>query len=258
MFESLGRFIVRRRKGMLVLFVVGIIAAGAVGSLAFGKLDTGGYSDLGSESAKAATYLTEKFKVQEPVAILVLDSGNLDIADPEIASAAQELENRVSNVSGVSKTISFWSTGGAPSLKSNDSKAAFLFVYADIKANDFNTYGSIGAEIQEKFEGKQGLLTIYASGGGVITNSINGKIGKDLKLAESIAIPLTFVLLAFVFGALVASAMPLVIGISAILGSFLLIYLFSLFTNVSVFALNLITGLGMGLGIDYALLMVNR
>jgi len=258
MFESLGRFIVRRRKGMLVLFVVGIIAAGAVGSLAFGKLDTGGYSDLGSESAKAATYLTEKFKVQEPVAILVLDSGNLDIADPEIASAAQELENRVSNVSGISKTISFWSTGGAPSLKSNDSKAAFLFVYADIKANDFNTYGSIGAEIQEKFEGKQGLLTIYASGGGVITNSINGKIGKDLKLAESIAIPLTFVLLAFVFGALVASAMPLVIGISAILGSFLLIYLFSLFTNVSVFALNLITGLGMGLGIDYALLMVNR
>ena len=58
MFEALGRVVVRRRKGVLVLFVVGIIAAGGVGSLAFGKLDTGGYSDLGSESAKAATYLT--------------------------------------------------------------------------------------------------------------------------------------------------------------------------------------------------------
>ena len=258
MFESLGRFIVKRRKGVLTLFLIGIIAAGGVGSLAFGKLDTGGYSDLGSESAEAATYLSEKFKVQEPVAILVIDSGNLDIADPEIASAAQALENRVSTVSGVSRTISYWSSGGAPSLKSNDSKAAYLFVYADIEVNDFKTYGSIGAEIQEKFEGKKGLLTIYASGGGVITNSINEKIGKDLKLAESIAIPLTFVLLAFVFGALVASAMPLVIGISAILGSFLLIFIFSLFTNVSVFALNLVTGLGMGLGIDYALLMVNR
>ena len=258
MFESLGRFIVRRRKGVLTLFLIGIISAGGVGSLAFGKLDTGGYSDLGSESAKAATYLTETFKVQEPVAILVVDSGNLDIADPKIANAAQELENRVSKVSGVSKTISYWSSGGAPSLKSNDSKAAFLFVYADIEVNDFKTYGSIGAEIQKKFEGEKGLLTIYASGGGVITNSINSKIGKDLKLAESIAIPLTFVLLAFVFGALVASAMPLVIGISAILGSFLLIFIFSLFTNVSVFALNLVTGLGMGLGIDYALLMVNR
>jgi len=258
MFESLGRFIVKRRKGVLTLFLIGIIAAGGVGSLAFGKLDTGGYSDLGSESAEAATYLSEKFKVQEPVAILVIDSGNLDIADPEIASAAQALENRVSTVSGVSRTISYWSSGGVPSLKSNDSKAAYLFVYADVEVNDFKTYGSIGAEIQEKFEGKKGLLTIYASGGGVITNSINSKIGKDLKLAESIAIPLTFVLLAFVFGALVASAMPLVIGISAILGSFLLIFIFSLFTNVSVFALNLVTGLGMGLGIDYALLMVNR
>jgi RND superfamily putative drug exporter len=91
---------------VLTLFLIGIIAAGGVGSLAFGKLDTGGYSDLGSESAKAASYLTEKFKVQEPVAILVIDSGNLDIADPEIASAAQALENRVSTVAGVSRTIS--------------------------------------------------------------------------------------------------------------------------------------------------------
>lgn len=258
MFESLGRFIVKWRKGALILCVIGILAAGGVGSLAFGKLDTGGYSDLGSESAKAATYLTEKFKVQEPVAILVIDSGNLEVTDPTIMNAAKALEDRVSKVSGVTKTISYWSTDGAPSLKSNDSKAAFLFIYADIKVNDITTFSSIGADIQKKFDGKHGLLTIYASGGGVITHAINEKIGKDLKLAETIAIPLTFVLLAFVFGALVASAMPLVVGISAILGSFFLIYLFSLFTNVSVFALNLITGLGMGLGIDYALLMVNR
>ncbi|MTA20019.1 MAG: MMPL family transporter, partial [Actinobacteria bacterium] len=258
MFESLGRFVVRRRKSVLILFVIGVLAAGGVGSLAFGKLDTGGYSDLGSESAKAATYLTDKFKVQEPIAVLVVDSGNLEVSDPTVMSAAKALEERVSKVSGVTRTISYWSTGGVPSLKSNDSKAAFLFVYADIKAGDFDTFGSIGADIQKKFDGKQGLLTVYASGGGVITHSINEKIGKDLKLAETIAIPLTFVLLAFVFGALVASAMPLVIGISAILGSFLLIFIFSLFTNVSVFALNLITGLGMGLGIDYALLMVNR
>jgi RND superfamily putative drug exporter len=77
-------------------------------------------------------------------------------------------------------------------------------------------------------------------------------------LAEGIAIPLTFILLAFVFGALVASAMPLVVGVGAILGSFFFTYLLTLATDVSVFALNLITGLGLGLGIDYALLIVNR
>lgn len=70
--------------------------------------------------------------------------------------------------------------------------------------------------------------------------------------------PLTFLLLLFVFGALVASAMPLVIGITAIIGTFLMMYIFTLFTDVSIFVLNLTTGLGLGLGIDYALLMVNR
>ena len=66
MFAGLGRFIVRRKKSVLILFIIGILAAGGVGSLAFSKLDSGGYSDLGSESAKAYDYLTEKFKVQEP------------------------------------------------------------------------------------------------------------------------------------------------------------------------------------------------
>ena len=65
-------------------------------------------------------------------------------------------------------------------------------------------------------------------------------------------------LLAFVFGALAASAMPLIVGVAAILGAFFILFLISLFTDVSVYALNLTTGMGLGLGIDYALLMVNR
>ena len=112
--------------------------------------------------------------------------------------------------------------------------------------------------MQEKYDGKFENLTIYASGTGVFAHSINSKIADDLKLSESISIPLTFILLVFVFGGLVASAMPLLVGVSAILGSFLVIYLLTLFTGVSVFALNLITGLGLGLGIDYSLLIVNR
>ena len=257
-FERLGHFLVRRSKVVLIVYAITILAAGGIGSLAFGKLDSGGYSDLSSESAKAATYLTEKFGVVEPVAVLVVDTGDKAVDDPQIAQAAIALEKKLSQVPGVSKTLSFWSTGGAPSMKATDGKAAFLFAYANLSSNDFNQLGKIGKEIQSKFDGANGDLTVYASGTGVITYAINHKIEKDLLLAESIAIPLTFLLLAFVFGALVASAMPLVVGVSAILGAFLIIYIFTLFTNVSIFALNLITGLGLGLGIDYALLMVNR
>jgi RND superfamily putative drug exporter len=243
---------------VLIVFTITILAAGGIGSLAFGKLDSGGYSDLSSESSQAATYLTEKFGVVEPVAVLVVDTGDKPVDDAQISQDAIALEKKIAQVPGVSKTLSFWSTGGAPSMKATDGKAAFLFAYADLKSNDFDKLGKIGAQIQEEFDGANGSLTVYASGSGVITHAINHKIEKDLLLAESIAIPLTFLLLAFVFGALVASAMPLVVGVSAILGAFLIIYIFTLFTNVSIFALNLITGLGLGLGIDYALLMVNR
>ncbi|QLL24247.1 MMPL family transporter [Actinobacteria bacterium IMCC26103] len=258
MFERIGMLVVRRSKVVLIGFTIAILGAGGIGSLAFSKLDSGGYSDLSSDSAKAATYLTEKFGVVEPVAVLVIDSGNKPVDDPEISQAAIALEKKIAQVPGISRTLSFWSTGGAQGMKAIDGKAAFLFAYANLKGTDFDKLGNIGAQIQEEFDGVNGSLTVYASGSGVITHAINHKIEKDLLLAESIAIPLTFILLAFVFGALVASAMPLVVGVSAILGAFFIIYLITLFTNVSIFALNLITGLGLGLGIDYALLMVNR
>ena len=195
MFERLGHFIVRRSKAVLIVFTLTILVAGGVGSLAFGKLDSGGYSDLSSESAQAATYLTEKFGVVEPVAVLVVDAGDKPVEDAQISQAAIALEKKIALVPGVSKTLSFWSTGGAPSMKATDGKGAFLFAYANLKSNDFDQLGKIGAQIQKEFDGANGALTVYASGTGVITYAINHKIEKDLLLAESFAIPLTFLLI---------------------------------------------------------------
>ena len=258
MFMRLGSFIVGHRKSVLITYIIAILIAGGIGSLSFSKLDSGGYSDLNSESAKAANYITDTFKVADPVAILAIDAGTRSVDDPEVIAEAAALEKEVAATKGIKNTLSYWSTGGAPSLRATDGKAAFLFIYADIENYDFDGYGAVGKIIAEKFDGEYKSLDVYAGGGAVVTNAINSKIKTDLLLAEGIAIPLTFILLAFVFGALVASAMPLVVGIGAILGSFLVIYLLTLTTDVSVFALNLITGLGLGLGIDYALLIVNR
>jgi RND superfamily putative drug exporter len=112
--------------------------------------------------------------------------------------------------------------------------------------------------MQQKYDGSYEGLTLYAGGVGVVGHAITKKISDDLKIAELISIPLTFILLVLVFGALAASAMPLIVGVAAILGAFFILYLFTLFTTVSIYALNLTTGMGLGLGIDYALLMVNR
>ena len=258
MFMRLGAFIVGHRKNVLITYIIAILIAGGIGSLSFSRLDAGGYSDLNSESAKAANYITDTFKVQDPVAILVVDAGSRSVDDPAVVAEAVSLEREVAATKGIQRTLSYWSAGNAASLKATDGKAAFLFIYADIENYDFDGYGAVGKIIAEKFDGEYKSLEVYAGGGAVVTNAINSKIKTDLLLAEGIAIPLTFILLAFVFGALVASAMPLVVGVGAILGSFFFTYLLTLATDVSVFALNLITGLGLGLGIDYALLIVNR
>jgi len=246
MFEKLGELIVKRKKLIFSIFIVSILSAGAIGSSAFGKLESGGYSDLNSDSAKAFEYVTDVFKVKEPAVVLVVEASE-EITSPSVVATATKLEAQIKNEVGVDSTLSYWSSGGAPSLKSVDGKSAFLFIYGSTV--EWNDIQSLGKLIQSKY---------YGSGTGIFAHAINTKIADDLKISEAISIPLTFILLVFVFGGLVASAMPLLVGVSAILGSLLVVYLLTLFTGVSVFALNLITGLGLGLGIDYALLIVNR
>ena len=254
-FLKLGKFVVRRRKSTLAVFILIICLGGGIGSLAISKLDSGGYSDPKSQSAQVTKYLNTHFHTKDPGVVLVVDS-QTNVSDPAVTASALKLQKLIAAEPGISQTRSYWSTGGAPTMKSADSKAAFLFIYTT--KTDFASVSDVGKNIQAKYDGKFEGLTVYASGGGVITHAINTKISKDLALAEAISIPLTFLLLVFVFGALVASAMPLVVGISAILGAFFIIFLLTLFTSVSIYALNLITGLGLGLGIDYALLIVNR
>ena len=255
MFEKLGRTLFRRRKAVLAGFIVATIAAGVIGSLVFARLEGGGYSDPNSDSSKAATYLTDTFKVKDPAIIFIIDAGK-SVADPAVAAEVAPIEAELRNRPGVERTLSYWSAGGAKQLVSEDGNAAYLFIYGT--EADLTSLDKLAAELQKKYDGEVGNLRIYVGGFSTFNNAINERISSDLKFAEAISIPLTFLFLLFVFGGLIASAMPVVVAISAILGAFVILYLISLATGVSIFALNLITGLGMGLGIDYSLLIVNR
>ena len=257
MFEKLGHLIFKRRKSAVILFVVGILVAGGFGSLAFSRLDSGGYSDPKSDSYKVYEYLTEELKLSDPAVVIIVDSGATDVTDPSVAQKGIALEKKIAQEEGVTKTLSFWTSGGEATLKSADGKAAYILVYGDGEAFTPESQ-ELGKVMQQKYDGSYEGLTLYAGGVGVVGHAITKKISDDLKIAELISIPLTFILLVLVFGALAASAMPLIVGVAAILGAFFILYLFTLFTTVSIYALNLTTGMGLGLGIDYALLMVNR
>ena len=223
MFEKLGRLAVRRSKLVLVTFVISMLAAGGIGLSVFGNLDSGGYSDLNSESMKVWNYFQKNFKSRDAGVILVVDGQSKSVNDPVVVSDALALEKEVAAVAGVQSTLSYWSSGNQKTMVSKDGNAAYLLIYT--KSDDFAKIGEVGKEIQKKFDGEFKSLRVYASGNGVITSAINGRISKDLALAETISIPLTFILLIFVFGALIASAMPLFVGIFSILGAFFLLFL---------------------------------
>ncbi|KRO49615.1 MAG: multidrug RND transporter [Actinobacteria bacterium BACL4 MAG-120820-bin23] len=256
MFEKLGNFVAKRRKGVFILFIIGILVSGGLGSQAFSRFDSGGYSDPSSDSAKVAEYLQDTFDVRNPSIVMAVHTKGGSINDPDVVTSAEELESQIRNDSNTDKVISYWSSGNSPFLKSKDGTSGLMFVY--LKTTDFTETDKLGGQYQEKYNGTYKNLDVYVSGEAVFANAINGNIQEDLKVAEFISIPLTFLLLLLVFGALVASAMPLVIGVTAIIGTFFVMYLLTLFTDVSIFVLNLTTGLGLGLGIDYALLIVNR
>jgi RND superfamily putative drug exporter len=255
MFEKLGHLVVRRRKAVMALFIIFLIGFGAMAGLAIPRLSGGGYSNPNSDSAKASTYLTNTFHVKDPAVVIEVKSTGL-ITDPAVAASATELEKSISAEKGVSKTLSYWSAGGAPTLASNDQHAAYLFVYStEVNPLDAKPLGKL---ILNKYDGTFQNLRVYVNGVAPFNSALSDKISKDLGIAEGISVPLIFILLLFVFGGLISSATPMIVALTSIIGSLGIIYLVSLATGVSIFALNLITGMGLGLGIDYALLMVNR
>lgn len=256
MFERLGHFAVRRQKFAVVTFIISILFFGVVGAQVFSRLDSGGYSIATSESFKVYEYITETLQESEPAVVVMVDAGR-SVDDATVRERALALEQKMAREVGVAKTLSYWSSGGAPALKSSDGEAAYILIYGEGDAFSPQTQ-KLGEVFQNNYDGSVDGFDLYASGFGVIGHAITEKISDDLKLSEAISIPLTFILLVLVFGALAASAMPLIVGVFSIVGAFFLLYLLTYLTDVSVYALNLTTGLGLGLGIDYSLLMVNR
>ena len=256
MFEKLGHSIARRSKAIFLLAITAVLVFGTLGTQVFSRFDSGGYSDPNSDSAKVWEYLEETFGVKDPAVVIALESTSGSVDSETTVAAATKLESELRSEPSAENVLSYWSAGRNPAFKSTDGTAAYIFIY--LKSEDFTEIDSLGGYYQDKYEGTYQDQRIRVSGGAVFANAINGRIQDDLKLSEAISIPVTFILLVLVFGALVASAMPLIIGVTAILGTFFGLYLLTLITDVSVFALNLTTGLGLGLGIDYALLIVNR
>jgi putative drug exporter of the RND superfamily len=254
-FAGLGRLVVRRRRLVVVVFVLGLIVAGGVGSRAFPALKSAGYDDPSSESSHALTALTQRFGVQDPAVVLAVESP-AGIDSPQGTTAAVALVDRLARVSGVTSVVSYWTSGHPDALKGSDGRTGQVLIYSTGSSDSEQT--DLAERVEADYAGSRAGLVVQVGGFAAVGSAITENVTHDLARAESIAVPLTLVLLLVIFGSLVSAGLPFLVAAGSILGSFLVVWLITLTTDVSVFALNLITGLGLGLGIDYALLVVSR
>ncbi|MGX2994028.1 MMPL family transporter [Streptomyces sp. JNUCC 64] len=254
MFERMTELVIRRARWVLAVAALAVILMGVAGAGAFGRLLEGGYDDPASPSSRAAQVIDEEFGGETNLVLLVTPAdGRLDApaAEREGRALAADLRKEP----GLENVISYWDTDN-PALRSEDGDAAL--VLAHVKGDETEEGENAKAVIDAYTGTYADTLTVRAGGAAAAGDEMGSQVGEDLILAEAIAVPLTLLLLLFVFGGVVAALLPLVIGVIAVIGTFAQLFLLGGVTDVSVFAVNLTTALGLGLGIDYALLTVSR
>ncbi|MYW05928.1 MMPL family transporter [Streptomyces sp. SID3343] len=254
MFERIAELAIRRSRLILIVAVVAVALMGAAGAGAFGKLLGGGYDDPSSQSAQAGEVIDKKFGGETNL-ILLVRAPQGDIDAPAAKQNGQALVADLRREQSLDNVISYWDTD-SPALRSKDGRDAMVLVH--VKGGDTKQDENTKSILDTYTGTYKDALTVQAGGGAAVKNDMGEQSGKDLVLAEAIAVPLTLLLLLVVFGSVVAALLPLAIGLIAIAGTFAELFVLGSITDVSIFATNLTTALGLGLGIDYALLMVSR
>ncbi|MFE9356913.1 MMPL family transporter [Streptomyces olivaceoviridis] len=251
------RFVTARPRLSLLVALVLTALAVLAGSGVADRLGSGGWEDPAAESTYATKALEREFPASAPNLLLLVDAGRASVDDPAVAAEARALAARLAGEPGVTGVGSYWQAAPAqaPALRAEDGHEALI---AARVTGDESAMGRTLDRIAPHYRGTHGPVEVRIGGIVAVRHEMQTVIKEDLTRAELIALPITLVLLVMVFGSAVAALLPLGIGIVAILGTNAVLRGLTAFTDVSVFALNLTTALGLGLAIDYALFIVRR
>jgi RND superfamily putative drug exporter len=235
-----------------VLVVAGLLFAAA---LAFGApvathLSNGGFTAPDAASSRADHLLLSQFKTDD--ANLIVELTTTDGVD-RAGGRAAEITTALQADPYVSQVHSYWQ--GQPALRSTDGRSGLIVA---LVAGGDDKAPKRASDAIEPFLGTRDGVTVQAGGQAIANQAVNDQTKSDLAIAEAVSIPITVILLIVIFGSLIASLMPLAIGLFAIVGTLAALRTVATFTHVSIFAMNLTTALGFALAIDYSLLIVNR
>jgi uncharacterized membrane protein YdfJ with MMPL/SSD domain len=249
MFDALARLAHVHRRSVLIASILVFAAAGALGAGVADKLDPYGAEDPDTESVAAEERLESAGYRETDVIVLIegADPTSEDGAD-RVAELARDLrgDEDVAQVTGYAETRS-------DAFVSRDGDSTYLAV--GLEPTEDKERQDAADRVAESLSDEPGVSV----GGVAVANAqVNEQVSSDLKRAELYAFPILFLLSLLFFRSLVASLLPLLVGGLAIVSTFFVLSAISEVTSVSIFALNLVTGLGLGLAIDYSLFIVSR
>ncbi|GAA3118131.1 RND superfamily putative drug exporter [Kribbella aluminosa] len=254
MFETLGHFTYRRRRLVLALTGVFVVLGLAWGTGVFGSLANGGFDAPNTEAANAVKTIEQNVGRTGTDVIVLYRSPTGTVADPAFRQAVEQHLSALpsADVTGVA---TYWSTK-SPAFVSKDqhSTYAVLTLAGATPEDRLTTFHKVSEQLRSQAHG----LDTKVGGEVAVFDEVNTQTEHDIVKAETISTPIVLVLLVLVFGGLVAASLPLFVGALAILGAFVLLRGLSAVTDVSIFSINIVTMIGLGLAIDYALFIVTR
>jgi uncharacterized membrane protein YdfJ with MMPL/SSD domain len=244
----LARLADRRAKRVLTLGVILFALAGALGGGVANRLDPFGDEDPDTESAIADERLQEAGFRGTGIVVLVKSDIRSTDGRARVRDLARELEGDPDVAS-----VSSYLTTPSPEFISRDGDSTYLAVALEPTGDRARL--DAAERIAAELASEEGVLV---GGPAVAQSQINDQVERDLRRAELFAFPILFLLSLLFFRGFVAALLPLVVGALAIIGTLAMLRLTSELTSVSIFALNVAVGLGLGLAIDYSLFIVSR
>jgi uncharacterized membrane protein YdfJ with MMPL/SSD domain len=251
MFERLASLVYRRRRRVLLVALVGVAIAGGFGAGVAKRMSPYGDADPSTQSVQATNRYQAATGRQIDPGVIAL----VTVADAHSAQAKRRVgrvEAQLRSSRDIAAVSSYYDSRD-PALVARDGRSTYVVAYFRPKSD--SRIKDDAAQLERRFAGE---TDVELGGAAIADAQVNTQVGNDLARAELFAFPFIFLLSLLFFRSLVASLLPPLLGGLAILFTFFALRVVSSFTDLSVFSLNLVTGLGLGLAIDYSLFVVSR
>ncbi|OCC08226.1 MMPL family transporter [Streptomyces sp. PTY087I2] len=235
----------------ILLTVVGLVlAAGAMDRLVLSRFES-----PGSESVDTRAVLEKEFGEVTPSVLLMVTARQGTVDDEPVAAGARALEEELARRDGVADVASYWSRDGSPTLRGLDGRQALIIARMAGTVTEARTEL---ATISPDFTRDEELFTVRVGGGDEIFRQVAEQSRQDFLRAEMIVFPLVLLLLFAIYRRFAAAALTLGMGLFSVITTLALMHLVTYVTEVSTFAANLALVMGIGLGVDYSLFVINR